>query len=193
MNNPSVYSTLFTTLYDEESPIGHLGRGSHYSLLRAVEWLNISEAPLIIPLPQLKKPKIHDFAIIWDEDHDTRIINIIEGIYMAGLLSPIQFIGERKGTLTVILDFTFYENAEKSGYLTNYLSLVSEIAGTQEDPWTLNAGVIENIKGISYDKNREEPAGIIHATKHRVVTYLKNIDTLWNIGLKDFNSTPSIP
>src|SRR5688572_1906398 len=85
MTNPSVYSKLFACLYDEPAPVGNLGRGTHYSVMRSVEWLDVVRRPL--PLPE-----IHDFAVIWDEDHDSRVIEAVERIYMAGLLSPIQFI-----------------------------------------------------------------------------------------------------
>ncbi|WP_253073410.1 hypothetical protein [Sodalis ligni] len=98
------YSTLLSCLYDEQQPIGNLGRGTHYSIFRTVEWLDVNRTP--VNLPQL-----HDFSVIWDEDHDERVINVIENIYMAGLLSPIQFIGERKGTLTVIVAAKFYYGA----------------------------------------------------------------------------------
>jgi predicted nucleic acid-binding protein len=53
------YSPYFKTLYDQPEPIGRLGRGTHYSVLRC---LGLSG--------------FHDFAIIWDEDHDKRVIAV---------------------------------------------------------------------------------------------------------------------
>lgn len=82
MKTLPVYSALLACLYDEPEPVGHLGRGTHYSIFRTAEWRDVVLDPL--PVPQ-----IHDFAIIWDEDHDTRVIEAVEAIYMTGLLSPI--------------------------------------------------------------------------------------------------------
>ena len=101
MPNYPQYSSLFTTIYDQPEPVGRIGRGTHYSILRSVEWLDVMRQPL-------KVPQIHDFAIIWDEDHDVRLIDVLERLYLTGLLAPIQFIGERKAMLTVITAARFY-------------------------------------------------------------------------------------
>src|SRR5260370_21913517 len=91
------YSAFFQTLHDEAKPVGKIGRGTHYSILRAQVWQDERLKPL-------KKGMLADFAVIWDEDHDERVIEVIEWLYFEGLLSPIRFIGERKGSLTVLLD-----------------------------------------------------------------------------------------
>jgi hypothetical protein len=64
------YSNLFTCLHDKLESIGTLGRGTHYSVFRSVESLNVIRRPLTLP-------QINDFAVIWDEDHDTRVIEAI--------------------------------------------------------------------------------------------------------------------
>ncbi len=92
-----VYSPYFTTLYDQQEPVGDFGRGIHYSVLRAVSWHS--------PHDDISKRPYHfDFAIIWDEDHDTRVIAPVEEIYLAGLLSKFIFFGERKANFTAVLD-----------------------------------------------------------------------------------------
>ena len=75
------YSPFFQTLYDEQAPVGHLGRGTHYSVLRAAVFHD--ELGEILPENRYKGPhaKFHDFAVIWDEDHDKRVIEVIEQIY----------------------------------------------------------------------------------------------------------------
>jgi hypothetical protein len=90
-----VYSTFFKTLHDETSPTGHLGRGTHYSVLRAMVFHDSMGRPL---------PDAHvaDFAVIWDEDHDARVIEPIEEIFCRGLLSSFVMFGERKGVFTAI-------------------------------------------------------------------------------------------
>lgn len=188
------YSTLFSCLYDEPSPIGHLGRGTHYSVFRSVEWLDVTRTP--VPLPQ-----IHDFSVIWDEDHDTRIIETIEAIYMAGLLSPIQFIGERKGTLTIIVAARFYfwgNDAEFKSYERQLQKICQN--PSHGDSWELEVGMFDRSPGSPH---QTELHGLISAEEHRVITYLRNIDSLWGLGTKPFTqkrypnpfltTTPPIP
>lgn len=176
------YSTLFSCLYDEPAPIGHLGRGTHYSIFRSVEWLDVIRAPLLTP-------QVHDFAVIWDEDHDTRIINVIEAIYMAGLLSPIQFIGERKGMLTVIVAAKFYFAHSKSN-LDTYIRQLNEISENPRhgDSWPTEVGMFDRSPGSLH---QTELHGLIAAEEHRVITYLRNIDSLWGLGTRSFTSQHS--
>jgi hypothetical protein len=75
---------------DETQPVGHLGRGTHYSVLRVPIWHDEG----LNPLPQVA---LLDFAIICDEDHDERVMGAIEALYFRGLLAPVRFIGERVG------------------------------------------------------------------------------------------------
>lgn len=171
------YSTLFSCLYDEAEPIGKLGRGSHYSVFRSVEWLDVVLAPLA-------KPQIHDFAVVWDEDHDTRVIPVIEDIYMAGLLSPIQFIGERKGTLTVIVAARFFFAGSEADF-DSYAKKLQEVvrSSVREDSWPLEIGFFDRQPGSPHQTNLE---GLIAADEHRVITYVRNIDSLWELGTKAF-------
>jgi hypothetical protein len=37
----------------------------------------------------LSQGALLDFAIVWDEDHDDRVIQVIEALYFGGLLGPI--------------------------------------------------------------------------------------------------------
>lgn len=180
MNTPPVYSTLFSTLYDEQEPIGSLGRGTHYSVLRSIEWLDVTRTPLALP-------QIHDFAIVWDEDHDTRIIEAIEKIYMAGLLSPIQFIGERKGLLTIIVAAKYYFHDTVST-LTTYEEAVEGISQSLGDSWPSEVGIFDR----SPLEHQCEPKGIIMAPRHNVMLYLKNIDSLWSLGTKDYKENMSL-
>src|SRR5258708_7952549 len=91
------YSPFFNTLHDETAPVGDLGRGTHYSVMRAITW---HDAQLRV----LPKASALDFAIIWDEDHDTRVVALVEKMYFEGLLAPVRFVGERKGMFTVLID-----------------------------------------------------------------------------------------
>ena len=61
------YSEFFQTLHDEVPPYRNFGRGTHYSVLRAVVFGD-SEGNL------LGNARFQDFAVVWDEDHDERVI-----------------------------------------------------------------------------------------------------------------------
>lgn len=170
------YSSLFTCLYDEAGPVGSLGRGTHYSVFRAVEWLDVIRRPLTLP-------QIHDFAVIWDEDHDERVIDAIERIYMAGLLSPIQFIGERKGSLTAIVAARFYFSGADADTKA-YHSAIEAITRDLPDSWPAEVGCFDRAPGNPHQNFYE---GIISDTDHRIALYLANIDSLWRLGTRDYS------
>lgn len=171
-----VYSTLFSCLHDETGPVGYLGRGTHYSVLRSVEWLDVVREPLATP-------QIHDFAVIWDEDHDTRVITAIERIYMAGLLSPVQFIGERKGFLSVIVAAKFFFHGDGAA-LEQYREAIGEIATSVDgDSWTSEVGTFDRQLGSPH---QTDTMGIIHDTDVKVGIYLRNIDNLWRLGTRNY-------
>ena len=174
------YSTLFSCLHDEREPIGYVGRGTHYSVLRSVEWLDVERR-------QLSKPQIHDFAVIWDEDHDERVINVIERIYMAGLLSPVQFIGERKGALSIVLAARYYcgssDDFRGAEFDKLVRPLVSDVNG---DSWNLELGCFDRHDSCARGHQTELPS-IIQDNDEVAFTYLKNIDNLWRLGTKDWS------
>jgi len=182
MKTQRVYSNLFSCLYDEPAPIGRLGRGTHYSVFRAVEWLDVCRKPLA-------KPEIHDFAVIWDEDHDTRIIRTVEEIYMAGLLSPIQFIGERKATLTALVAAKFWWAGEPK--IDEYKDRLFNIAqnACHGDCWMADVGMFDRQPGSPHQTDVQS---IIHDGEHRVITYLRNIDSLWSLGTKKFEPSDDV-
>lgn len=166
------YSNLFSCLYDEARPVGQLGRGTHYSVMRAVEWRDVDMNPV-------QQGQIHDFAVVWDEDHDERIIDAIEHIYLSGLLSPVQFIGERKGTLTVIVAAKYYFGNYAAD---DYANAINEIAqGMPGDPWHAVIGMFDRRLG---SQHQTDPETLINDNQERVITYLRNIDNLWTLGTK---------
>jgi hypothetical protein len=171
-----VYSDFFSTIYDEPRPVGFLGRGTHYSILRCAEWFDVTRRPL-------DKAEVHDFAVIWDEDHDVRVIQAIEQLYVAGLLSPVQFIGERKACLTVVVAAKFYFHGSEST-MREYERRLMEIAqGLGFDVWHSEVGVFDRAPG---NPHQNAPQGIIADDEHRVLTYLSNIDSLWKLGTRPY-------
>ena len=154
------YSEFFQTLHDETRPTGRLGRGTHYSVIRAVAWKNQWLVPLDIA-------HFHDLAIVWDEDHDERVIKVIEQLYFKNLLFPAIFVGERKGAFSLLIDdFTLY-NLDKS-WLNEYRKKVEEITQSLDDPWPA-----------------EVELGIVNDSPESVSLYLSAIKMLWNLGINE--------
>lgn len=157
--------TLFQFIHDETGPVGRLGRGTHYSVARIAEWRDAR-------LRDTAAARLHDFAIIWDEDHDERIIPVLESLYLNGLLAPVLYAGERKGTLSLILDPAVKEAGSQA--LREYEENVRKLAMPEEDAWTVEVALMG-----------DRSTRIIADGDARVDTYLRNIHVLWSLGLKD--------
>lgn len=159
------YSPFFQTLHDEKGPVGRLGNGTHYSVLRVPIWQDTWLSPLSEAL-------MLDFAVIWDADHDTRVMEVIEAIYLHGLLAPIRFIGERKGSLSVLVsdDFGIASGGEK---YKDYCEEINEIGSSLKDPWKT---AVHAVSSAAHS--------IIHAPMDHVELYLDTIHLLWSLGPK---------
>jgi len=159
------YHDFFKTLHDETAPVGHLGRGTHYSVLRAVVWHDHLQQAL-------SESAYIDFAIIWDEDHDERVIEAAWRIYRRGLLPCVRFIGERKGMLTVLVSDEIF-NKMGPQWLDRFRSMIrpasQSICG---DEWSYEVSVVE-------DPNQS----IISDDHHKVTQYLNTIQMLWRLGV----------
>ena len=177
MVNPTTrsYSQLFSCLYDQGEPVGTLGRGTHYSVFRAVTSFDNGLVPL-------DRPKLHDFAVIWDEDHDERVIPVVEGLLMQGLLAPVLFIGERKGTLNVIVDDALFTDSSVNA--DEYIKAVEDVceSNSDGDHWPTE---VVSLKRMPLGLSGAELGGIVHDQDVRVLTYLRAIDVLWKLGVKE--------
>ena len=100
------YCDFFKTIYDEAGPTGYLGRGTHYSVLRATVFHDVFGFPL-------SEGHFVDFAVIWDADHDVRVIEPIEGIFRRGMLSSFTIFGEHKGVFTAIVSDKVHSDAPR--------------------------------------------------------------------------------
>ena len=161
------YSDFFKTLHDEQGPTGYLGRGTHYSVLRAVVFHDPRGRHLL-------EGQFADFAVIWDEDHDTRVMEPIEEIYRRGLLSSFLMFGENKGFFTAILSDKARSPldaiAEKR---TPFLRTeINAICQSLNDPW--HSEVV--------DRRREGANPIISDEDKKVSLYLNNLEMLWQLG-----------
>lgn len=163
------YSPYLKTLYDQPDEVGFLGRGSHYSVLRAICWHDVDLKPL--PTAQFL-----DFAIVWDQDHDSRIIPVIELMLVQGLMSPVKFIGERKGGLTILFDDIAWASWSERAR-QKYQGQIEKIVGASSDPWCVT---VDAVTGSSH--------GIINDQSRKVGLFLANIDMLWRLGLKTIHA-----
>ena len=170
------YSPLFETIYDEQKPSSELGRGTHYSILRAIVAHDHNG-------DDLNTIKNLDFAVIWDEDHDTRIIPVLEEICETGYLSLGIIFGERKGSFHFVLNDSYkskYEDFKKI-----YKDIENIVHSTEEDTWCFHMDYLLTNEGdIDEDS---EITGIINASDKQIEKYLKEISEKWNLGLKDLN------
>jgi hypothetical protein len=113
--------------------------------------------------------RYHDFAVIWDEDHDERAINVVEAIYLRGLLSRFVYFGERKGSFTAVLIGSDYHPRA----VDKLKQQVDFIAEQQDDPWSASVATIA-----------AEDNHIIRDQPERRAAYLTHIDMLWELGPK---------
>lgn len=158
------YSPYFQTLHDETAPTGHLGRGTHYSVLRCITWKTSNYSA--------SKPLHQDIAVIWDEDHDTRIIQILEELYLQGLLIPVLFIGERKGSIHLVYDTPTYPHHIESVF-KDYTKMEQKFINFVEgDSWSFTSSPFP------------DPNGLISDDDEKVIPYLECINMLWRLGPK---------
>ncbi|WP_157078277.1 hypothetical protein [Sphingobium abikonense] len=90
------YSNLFSCLYDQKGSIETNGGNPPYSVFRSTQSRNKAGDTTC-------EMTIHDFAVIWDEDHDERVICAIERLHLLGLLWPVVIAFESRGLLTLVL------------------------------------------------------------------------------------------
>jgi hypothetical protein len=173
-----VYSTLLHCVYDQPEPVGSFG-GIHYSVFRCAEWFDVCRKPLAVA-------QVHNFAVIWDEDHDIRIIEACEKLYIAGLLSPVQFIGEHKGVLSVVIAARAYFGMDDTAdtYKEKIDEAIDSVAG---DYWPVEVGMFDRSPGSPH---QNDFVNLIGGTGHSEYSYLKTIDTLWKLGTYDWKPEP---
>jgi hypothetical protein len=160
------YSPFFQTVHDEPKAYGDIGRGTHYSVLRAAVW---HDQNLML---QKDAARILTFAVIWDEDHDTRVIHAAESLYVRGLLPAALFIGERKGSFSFLTQKDSMLSLVDSKWSALQLDVQTAVDGRDdEDFWPAEVHQYTANHCIIQDD----------AQKSRV--YLENIKQLWNLGV----------
>lgn len=154
------YSQYFKTIIDEREP-GRYGRGSHISVLECI-------------MPIEDEPRKYRFCVVWDEDHDQRIINVAEHLYAMGLLNDVIFIGERKGSLTVVFEDGFITEYDiPQDYIDSVEAICSSVLeGLGGDYWHVEVfTTIEDSNGYLIQDDRQE-----------VIDYLNCLKEQWGLG-----------
>jgi hypothetical protein len=170
------YSPFFEVLHDELTPVGNIGRGTHYSILRTLVAVPpIGKGPILPPMQQ------HTFALIWDEDHDERVIRVLEQLHVAHLLAPIRFIGERKGTLNVLYDPATAIQWTGAKDCIAFEDAIEKIADHNEDAWGANVFPLGS---------RENYTCLVQSSEKVVGVYVDNITNLWPLGLSPWKQAP---
>jgi hypothetical protein len=167
------YSTLITCLHDEDR------HGASclpaYSVFRAIDSRDVTRKPT-------ERPRVHDFVVIWDDDHDTRIIAVIEEMLMAGILPGVQFISEHKGTLSIILAApTYTEGVEE------FKTIVSKLSAAAGDFWVVKVGMIDTHSGNMRDRYQCEFLEIL-GNSDADIAFFFLIDKAWQLGTKVYPS-----
>lgn len=172
------YSPLLPCIYDEPAPTGSIGRGTHYSVVQALSWRS-SNGELH------KKAALQNVAIIWDEDHDLRIIPCLEALLMAGLLHAISLIGERKGGVTIVLNSMAavdMDEDQKRKYQEEITQVINEVVSTKhEDFWAITFGEMTETPSLSTRGHEIFHRDLIQDEVQKIETYIRNINNLWNI------------
>ena len=176
-----VYSQYLFCLYDEPAPVGHIGRGAHYSVFRSLTWHSEKGE-------RLSEAAVHNLAVIWDEDHDIRIISCIEALLIAGLLHHVVFIGERQGGVTIVLDrlsAAYLEGTRRREFEASVTRVINYVVEKSlEDSWYCTFGDMnETILGDSQLGKGTFHRMLIRDETAKVDTYLRNIENLWALGV----------
>ena len=172
------YSPHLHCIYDEPTPTGHIGRGTHYSVVQALSWR--SEKGEL-----RQQASVQNVAIIWDEDHDERIIPCVEALLMAGLLHAVSMIGERKGGVTVVfnsMSAARLSDDQKRAYREEVTRVIGEVVDAEHgDSWAITFGEMTDVPSLAKDGYEIFHQYLIQDDVHKVETYIRNINYLWDI------------
>jgi len=165
------YSPFFHTLHDDPAPVGVLR--AQTTILRAV-------IPVVVEPPCEPEDhfEFHDFAVLWDDDHDERIIFILERLYVCKLLQEVLAIGEHKGHVALLLG----GDSVPVGYAHK---IEHECIGAMpSDFWSVSVGSL----GAT-----AKPWGmgsfLVRAGGDSARDYLLGLRSLWQLGTKDASFT----
>lgn len=171
------YSKIFQCLFDQPE-VGV--RPLPYTIFRAFDSKDVTQKPT-------STPHIHDFCVLWDEDHDERVIHVAESLFSAGLLPGVQFLRESKGTLHIILAAkTFFEVKEPQKVYSDHMHQVIPLL---DDFWHPEVGMYDRSDlGQFNNPHQCEFNGLLGSNPSLTLCKLWNIDHQWDLGTKPMHS-----
>jgi hypothetical protein len=169
------YSSFFHCLFDQPLPPGR--PYGAYSVFRAIDSRDVEQRPAALP-------HVHDFAVIWDEDHDARIIPVIEEMLMAGILPGVQFLGEHKGQLTIVLAARTYWKIDTEIFARR----IERLTRAAPDSWSVRVGMYDHSPGNLRQGHQCDFQSLIGLGEEAEHAFLYTIDTMWNLGTKSWGS-----
>ena len=86
--------------YSTAKTVGNIGCGTHYSVIFTIVLYDEHGSVFTEPHICLIQAIYHDFVLIWDWDHNTRIMDVVPKLRAIGLLPMFNFFGERKGAFS---------------------------------------------------------------------------------------------
>jgi len=144
---------FFQKLYDE-TPTHHVYEDGHYSVYRAVIYVGRSYCH-------------HTFAVLWDADHDERILELIAEVMRRGFLHNYVLFGEHKGHVTAFM------KPETVDWPDPPNTLLESIAQDMpDDAWSATEYCLSQSLGLTWARDRGIDA------------YLRNIEERWPLGFK---------
>ena len=148
---------FFNVLYDEPAPTSDFGGGAHVSVYSAIVFPD-------------GKASEHRFAVIWDRDHDTRILDVVERVYRAGILHNFIFFGERKGHQLSERSATEKSKGFEDRLHRDLTAAASDVGG---DNWSVK------MCGASY---AQAAGDILDASHDQGELYLRYLRMVWKLG-----------
>lgn len=149
---------LLESLYEEKDQVGFTD-GVHHSVLQFASWHNDARKVR-------KTARVQRVAIVWDPDHDERVLDVADAMYVRGLLAPVLLLSEMKGMLYVALR----PNASRLLDLEDYRSEVSAAATPDGDSWMVEV--------IPYE-SRSEALRLMSGERGQC--YIDGIDAVWQL------------
>lgn len=179
MHDTPKYSPHLHCIYDEPAPTGHIGRGTHYSVVQALSWRS-EKGDL------RQQASVQNVAIIWDEDHDERIIPCVEALLMAGLLHAVSMIGERKGGVTIVfntMSAARLSEDQKRVYRQEVAQVINDVVDAKHgDSWSITFGEMTDTPSLhATGRGIFHQALIQDGDLQKIETYVRNINYLWDI------------
>lgn len=84
--------------------------------------------------------------------------------------------------LTVVVAARYYFCGPQAN-IKDYSKGIESMGQSLDDPWPAEVGSFDRVPG---SERQCFAQGIISDQEHRVLTYLRNIDSLWSLGTKEF-------